>query len=401
MPIWEIVVLSLYGLVVLATFLNHFALTAVLKRTLFFKPAAEPVEDREVPLVSIIVPAKDEEATIAQCLESLLGQDYPNLEIFVVDDRSDDRTAEIVRSFVERDERIHLEQVTELPPGWTGKTHALDQCQRRATGEYLLFVDADTRLQSSCVRVTVNEAIASDAAMVSMMPSMDSRTFWERVIQPVAGWCLMLLFPLPKINDPEQLDYGFANGQYILVRRDAYDQIGGHEAVKDKFVEDIHLGRRIRRAGLGLRVALGPELLTVRMYPSLSAILRGWSRIFYSAVDGRPGKMYGLLSLLSIFSGLSYVMLIGCGTLALLGYSCPFLWTMLGLGAAHQLFQSALAARVYGLSHSDRRYLVFRILAVGAMYVIGYRTIKMCKTGEVTWRGTTYGKELDQTSATA
>ena len=105
--------------------------------------------------------------------------------------------------------------------------------------------------------------------------------------------------------------------------------------------------------------------------------------------------------MLAIFSGLSYAVLIGGGTLALLGYSCPFLWTLLGLGVAHQTIQTTLMARVYALSHSDRRYLLFRILAVGVMFVICWRTIRMCRTGEVIWRGTTYGKELDQTTATA
>ena len=248
MPTWEVVVLVVYGVIVAVTLARHFILSAVLKQTLFFEPDRKAVDGRDCPLVSVMVPAKDEEDSITECLESLAAQDYPNLEILVVDDRSEDRTAEIVEEFAKRDPRFRLHQIKELPDGWTGKTHALHHCQREAKGEFLLFVDADTRLDPSCVRVTVTDALEHDAAMVSMMPSLDCRSFWERVVQPVAGSCLMLFFPLPRVNDPEASDSGFANGQYILVRRGAYDAIGGHASVREKFVEDIHLGRRIRRA---------------------------------------------------------------------------------------------------------------------------------------------------------
>src|SRR5690606_18993244 len=137
---------------------------------------------------------------------------------------------------------------------------------------------------------------------------------------------LMTLFPLPRVNDRSRLDCGFANGQFLLVRRTAYEAIGGHEAVKDKFCEDINLGRLIKRHQLGLRVVVAPALASVRMYSSLPQILRGWSRIFYAAADANAALMIAFAVVLFLLSGLPYVVLPACLGVIAFGAAGAFTW---------------------------------------------------------------------------
>lgn len=394
MQSWQIVVLSVYGVVVAVAALRHLLFTYGIRQLTFLTPRSSRSLSSSPPKVSILVPAKDEAHGIEACVRSLLQQDYANFELLVIDDRSTDNTAAIVERVSKEDARLKLLRVQSLPPGWTGKTHALHLGQQQATGEWLLFVDADAQLEPSCLSVILADAVAHSADMESLLPALEARTFWERVIQPFAGVCLMFFFPMTKVNSAASKDMGFANGQFILVRRSAYNAIGGHEGVRDKFVEDIHLGRKTRQHGLGLRVVFAPELVRVRMYSSLTAIIRGWSRIYYSAVDFKPAKLYALFASVMVFSVLSYAILIVGGTVWLAGVHSLFLQWLLILGGAHQFFATTLMARIYALSHSRLEYLIFRFIAVFVTLYIILVTVRMCRTHQVVWRGTTYGKDI-------
>jgi glycosyltransferase involved in cell wall biosynthesis len=386
----EQVILGAYGVVVAICLVRHFIWAWAMRATPFLAPGKVDWKGQTPPLVSILVPAKDEEKGIEACLEGLRQQDYPNYEILVADDRSADRTAEIVERVSQRDPRVRLVRVTQLPDGWTGKTNALQQLQTNARGQWLLFVDADTRQHPTCLSVAINDSIAHGTDMLSVMPALDMRSFWERVVQPFAAMCLMILYPLPRVNDPKRKDMGFANGQFILVRRSAYDAIGQHTLVRDKFVEDVHLGRLIRQRDLSLRVAMAPDLVSVRMYASLAEITRGWARILYSGVDCQPAKLWMIQALIVIFSVLAYVVLGITGVLIALGQATPFVWGMFWLGIAHEVLQETMFARIYHTTRSRIDYLVFRPLAVAIMLFVVGRAIRMCRTHAVTWRGTKY-----------
>lgn len=394
---WPQLLLGCYAVFVLIALLRHIFYSHSVSKTPQLGRQDAAADPRSGPLVSILIPAKDEEASIETCVRSLLAQEYDNLEILVADDRSRDRTANIVRSLEQESPKVRLVQIEHLPPGWTGKTNALHQCQEHAKGEWLLFVDADTSQHPKCLGVVLQDAIAHDVDCESLLPALESRSFWERVIQPFAGICLMVLYPLHRVNDPKEKDLGFANGQFILIRRRIYDEIGGHAAVRDKFVEDIHIGRRVRQAARNLRVVLAADLSAVRMYASLKGIVAGWSRILYSAVDARPLKLYLLFASVCLFSLLSYLVLIGAGVMMLSGGGPYWTWAF-GLGAVHQFAQTTLMARVYRASRSRLRYLALRPLAVLAMLYILARTIHMCQTHDVTWRGTSYDKSLQTAS---
>lgn len=394
MASWQWIVCGLYGIVVLLCLVRHFLWTWAMRNTPFLSPDSPKALDPSNPLVSILVPAKDEETGIADCLASLLTSDYPHLEILVADDRSRDRTAEVVEATARKDPRVRLVRIADLPAGWTGKCNALEQLQRHASGQWLLFVDADTRHHPSCLSGAVWAATSHGADMLSLMPSLDCRSFWEHTVQPFAGMCLMILYPLPRVNDPARKDMGFANGQFILVRRSAYEAIGRHAAVRDRFVEDIHLGRKIREKGLSLLVAMAPDLFRVRMYSTLGEIVRGWTRILYSAVEGRPGRLYLLGAFILVFSVLSYFVL-GATTLGILaGKGSPFLWTMFWLGVAHETLQQTMFARIYRTTRSRLGYLWFRPLAVVVMLYVVAKAIRTCRTHRVTWRGTSYGEGI-------
>jgi chlorobactene glucosyltransferase len=249
-------------------------------------------------------------------------------------------------------------------------------------------------LDPNCLGVVLHDAISHGADMETLVLGMDAASAWEGAVQPYAGTLLMMIYPVGRINAPTHPGWG--NGQFILVDRATYDLIGQHTAVKDKFVEDIHLGRATRQAGRSLRVAMASRVATVRMYSSLDQILRGWARIFYSAVDFRPRPLWLLLLATFVFSVLSYVVLVSSGVAWLAGHRGPFVTRMFWLGVTHELLQLFLYARIYVETRTPLRYLPLRPFGVAAMIAILLRAIRTCRTHDVQWRGTSYGKEIQE-----
>ncbi|HEX6938218.1 MAG TPA: glycosyltransferase family 2 protein [Longimicrobiales bacterium] len=232
------------------------------------------------PRVSVIVPARNEATNIGGCIRSLLNTSHPNAEIVVVDDRSEDGTGEIVRALAERgvDDVVVIDGEP-LPPGWFGKPWACWQGYRRASGELLLFTDADTRHEPALLGHAVAALEAEGADLVTILPRQVLASFWERVVMPQFLITLMLRFGnarrINRARDP--LDV-IANGQFILMRREAYEAIGGHEAVRGEVVEDLRLAQRVVAAGHRLFVAHAEDLMSTRMYASLREIIIGWSK---------------------------------------------------------------------------------------------------------------------------
>jgi cellulose synthase/poly-beta-1,6-N-acetylglucosamine synthase-like glycosyltransferase len=264
-------------------------------------PTPEAPLPSPVPRISVIVPANNEEDSIRECLESVLAQTCPDLEIIVVDDRSTDTTLGIATSLAERNPNFHVIHNDFLPEGWTGKCHALRLGVSEADGEWLAFLDADCLLHPDALRTCLHTATASDVSVVTLTPKIAVRSIWDGVLMPLLAGMQYILYPLARVNDPKD-PTASANGMFYLIRRSAYERIGGHEAVKDLAVEDIGIGKRVKAAGLGLVFANGRHLLETRMYDSLSGILHGWTRIFAASVNYR---MRTALQHLAIHSAVS------------------------------------------------------------------------------------------------
>ncbi len=398
LTIWQWTLVALYAVVLVGAVGRHWVCDRVIRRTTFLTPSSRRWTG-PAPKVSIIVPAKDEAENIERCLQSLLSQDYPNYEVILVDDRSADETAAIADRIARRNDRLRVLRVVQLAEGWTGKNHALDFAQRRADGEWLLFVDADAWLHPACLSVVLRDAEEHDAGLSSLLPRMDMRSFWEKAVQPLAATMLMTLFPLPKANDRNRADGGFANGQFMLIRRTAYDAIGGHVAVKDKFVEDINIGRLIKKHELGLRVVVAPALASVRMYASLCQIMRGWSRIFYAAVNARPAILWAFFVVLLVLSVLPWIILPACGIAALAGATGQFTAIIAAMALFREFLQTTVFGRAYYAGQSPLRLLVWRPLATLTMMTVLLQTIRLCKTHNVVWRGTQYATMCQRETA--
>lgn len=241
-------------------------------------PASPPVN---APLISVCVPARNEERNIRACVEATLAQDYPNLEVIVLDDRSTDATAEILHELSIQNDRLKVIPGTDLPKDWAGKPHALYQASAAAQGDWLCFVDADTFLSPNTLSACYAKAIETRADMFTIMTFQILGSFWEKVVMPIVMTALSVGFSLRKVNDPNSKD-AIANGQFILIRRSVYDAIGGHERVKDQIVEDKALSEQVKWNGYQLIVANGYSFARTRMYTSLPEIWEGWTKISIS-----------------------------------------------------------------------------------------------------------------------
>lgn len=240
------------------------------------------------PLVSIMVPAKNEQANIAACLDSLLGQDYAHHEIIVVNDNSTDATGAILESYRGRIQSLNA---APTPEGWTGKNFAIHSALSRAKGEWFLFTDADTRHEPAGLSAAMAHAQAHQLELLTLIPRCLTESFFEHLIQPCAMAHLGLWFPVEKVNHPKAAAY-FGNGQYFLIRRETYEKVGGHEAVRGEFLEDFALSRRVKNTGGRMQLALGTQVLGTRMYPNLKGIWHGWRRIFLHAFERRAHTLF-------------------------------------------------------------------------------------------------------------
>jgi chlorobactene glucosyltransferase len=230
--------------------------------------------------VSVIIPARNEAATIATVVGSILDTSYSPFELLVVDDRSSDGTAAIVESLA-ADQRLRLVRGEELPEGWYGKPWACFQGYRHARGELLLFTDADTRHQSALLAKAVGALEQENAALVTVSPTQRCVTFWERTVMPQIWFLLSLRYHPLSVNRARRSSDVIANGQFILTSRTAYEAAGTHAAVRGEVAEDLALAQTYLRKGLPLHFAFAERLMETRMYHGLNHLIEGWSKNIY------------------------------------------------------------------------------------------------------------------------
>jgi len=335
-----------------------------------------------LPSVSVVVPARDEAASISRALGSLLAQDYPDLEVIAVDDRSADGTGALLHEVAARERRLVVLRVDDLPAGWLGKNHALWRGAEQARGEWLLFTDADVVFAPDALRRAVGYALEQGLDHLTLAPRLIAHGIFLRAFVAFFGYAFITLWGAYLANDPKS-KRGVGIGAFNLVRRDAYERIGTMRALSLRPDDDIRLGRRLRGFGFKQRVANGMEVLAVEWYPSLRAALAGLEKSMYSSME------YRVLDSLAV----------------LLFIAATMVWPYVGIsvlsGIDRILLVAVIACLVVGLAETYRQSMgpltpsaivLVALLPFAALcfaYAIA-RSVFLAETRGVRWRGTVY-----------
>jgi len=248
------------------------------------------------PLVSVIIPARNEQRNIERCVRSVLATIYPSIEVIVVDDHSTDGTGDIVRTIARLDDRLRVVAAPDLPAGWFGKQWACATGARSARGELLLFTDADTRHAPDLITRSVNALQNRRADLLTVVGHQEMHSFWERIVQPqFFGLLLARYGGTEDVSNARRPADVIANGQFILVAREPYEALGGHERVRDRVAEDLALAQDYVRAGRRITLVLGLNQLSTHMYASLRELFAGWGKNVYAGgrytvLGGRIGR---------------------------------------------------------------------------------------------------------------
>ena len=278
MKLLSLVVLLAWSLTLLRTIANLLLVPRLPRRP----------ESHELP-VSVIVPARDEARAVQRSIRALLAQTHERLEVIVVNDRSTDETGAILARLAAEDPRLNVITGEDPPDGWLGKPWALHQGSLAASGELLLFVDADVVYEPEAVASALDAFVRSGASMISLLPRIEMRGFWEHVIMPNLAVVAFSLLPLWVANRSRIPWLAVGGGPGNLVRRADYDAAGGHEALRDAVVDDVALARLLRRQGKTTIAIRADELVSVRMYHGLGEIVRGFTKNAFAVFDYRFG----------------------------------------------------------------------------------------------------------------
>jgi glycosyltransferase involved in cell wall biosynthesis len=322
------------------------------------------------PTVSVIIPARNEEACLGDCLQSLIAQSGVAFEIIVVDDHSTDHTREIASSFPE----VIVIEAGPLPEGWTGKNNAVTTGARRARGQWLLFTDADTvHLPGSLARALA-EAQENNAELLSYSPEQIAVTFWEMATLPVVFAELARKYPPSMVSDPAS-PIAAANGQFILVRRDTYDAVGRHAAVAADILEDVALARAVKRSGRKIRFRYAPDAVRTRMYRNYAQLRDGWTKNL-ALLFPRPAWLAAKM-----------LALWGTPWLALLLAYTTRHWWWSRISAAIFIY---LVIRIRRANFTTDRTILGSLFGMPIFAYLLLRSKRAHANGRVPWKGRTY-----------
>jgi chlorobactene glucosyltransferase len=287
---------------------------------------------QNAPLVSVIIPARNEARNIERCVRSVLSTAYPNVEVIVVDDHSSDGTGDIARAIAANDPRLAVIQAPNLPPGWFGKQWACASGARAASGSLLCFTDADTTHAPDLLSRSINELRARHADLITVAGAQAMHGFWERIIQPQLFALLSIRYGgTEHVSRAKRPTDAIANGQFIVVRRGTYSAMGGHELVRDVVAEDMAMAQEWVRGGRRIALLMGRDQLSTHMYSGYREAVSGWRKNIYAsgrhaALGGRVGRaLYPIiLPLIPISALVPPIVLLLCAVGLLSGAWLPW-----------------------------------------------------------------------------
>lgn len=324
----------------------------------------------KAPFVSILVPARNEESNIEECIRSVLHQNYNNFEMIILDDDSKDRTEDIIKPFEERNSKIKLIKGKKLPSGWLGKNWACSQLAEQAKGEVLLFIDADVRLEENALNSALYKMQRTNTEALSVFPTQIMNSVGEYFIVPLMNWLLLSFLPLKQVYKSKKISFVAANGQFMMFKRDVYFSLGGHESIKNKVVEDMEFARMLKQRGFSIITALGYDTVYCRMYSGFDEAFNGFVKNFFPGFNTSP------ISFLIYLSGIQALYLL---PIVLSFFSPIFIWLVFAI-ILNRLIISFLSKQspLIGIIHPLQMLLLL---------LIGVSSINAFVSGKLEWKG--------------
>ena len=326
---------------------------------------------KQKPLVSILIPARNEEDTITGLLNAIDQQSYSNYELFVLDDQSEDNTAGVVEELALENPKITLLRGKPLPEDWLGKNWACFQLAQNARGEMLLFVDADVRLSGNAVEAALYHMEKNNVVMLSCFPTQTIDSFGEWVVVPLMNWLVLSFLPLRTVTRFHHQSLTAANGQFILFEKQPYNDIGGHRAVFDQVVEDMELARRFKKKKYRIMTVLGNDAIYCCMYQGLVESIKGFSKNFYLGFNVSSPIFCAILV---------FLMLVFFGPFILITINTNFIYCIL-LILVGRLLVSLLSKQNPLLN------ICLHPLQMIAMFLVGVNSLYWTLKGKTVWKG--------------
>jgi glycosyltransferase involved in cell wall biosynthesis len=343
-------------------------------------------KEHTTPKVSIILPARNEEKFIGRCLDSLIDQDYSNYEIIVIDDSSDDRTNQIISEYVKKNSKIIFVVAQKKPDGWMGKNWACMEGYKNATGELLLFTDADTRHSQTVVSLAVSHLLSLDLDALSAIPKLLTMDFWTRITLPMISTFLHTRFSAIRVNDPSKKTAYFF-GSFFIIKQKTYKTVGMHEGVKHEIIEDGALGKKVKELGFKMRIVRGDHLIEAVWARDKNTLWNALKRLmiplYLQSKKIAIGSFFAVLFLLFIpFLILAY------STLRL--ESISFLILFISSLVASVMIYIGAVLEVKKLLQLRLVYALFAPLG-GLVVALGFLSgLLQAKSSTVIWRGRSY-----------
>jgi cellulose synthase/poly-beta-1,6-N-acetylglucosamine synthase-like glycosyltransferase len=366
------IVLTLYGLARQRPLLptNHLPLTAI-----------------DAPLVSVLVPARNEQhRVLADCIRSILAQDYARFEVIAVNDRSTDATGAILETLAKSDDRLRVIDGEEPPAGWLGKPYAMQQAFNHARGEWILATDADMIFDKAALRTAVDSALERKDDAVTLIPHFEASSFWERVMIPTWTWVLLMFTLFYRISNPKTQG-AVGIGGFFLMRRTVLERVGGYEALKDEVMEDVRLAEMIKRSGARLSTGYAPHLLSTRMYRNFGEMWECSTKNWFSGM--KFSLPFALCCVCSMYfmSVVPPLIALASGIGIAAGVK-PDLWVLFIPAALSWLLQVLVLAMASTRSKVCPAYALSAPLGLSLMYAMLFDSSIRITTGKgVTWKG--------------